>query len=1016
MARATALYQHHGVAMLRASTDPGGLDLPGDLEPDGPDGTEQVTAWLRQTWQRQEVRDAICAGSPSLAREISTLTDGCHGGAPEVRRTMLSLASYLLRWQRRPTPFGLFAGVAAVRTAPRSVAHWGGKDQIAARPDAAWLAGLTSRLEQHPALLDRLPVLAHSAGAVRGPRLCVPGRPVDGSANLTAVPLEVGVRLTGPVRAAMEHAQAPIVFANLRERISRQFPAASADRVTTMLHGLVASGFLITSLRAMVASTGVLDHLCAQLAAAGAEQLADLAPTVQALNAIRDHLAEPAPDLPTLAELAGQMRAMSPGALPLMVDTVLDCDVAVTAQVLTEAADAAGLLYRLSPHPVGYPAWRDYHARFRARYGAGALVPLLDLVADSGLGYPAGYLGSAGERAARKLTARDETILNLVQRAQTGGGEIVLTDQVIEQLAPRGETFLPAPRAEIGVEVRATSLDTLARGRFELLVTASPRPGSSMAGRFAHLLADQDCADIAATYAAGTPGALAAQLSFAPRKRSNENLTRTARLLPDVISIGEHHQADAHTLTPADLLVGADAHRLYLVHAATGTLLEPRVTHALEAGTHTPALARFIAELSTARCAVYKAFDFGAASNLTYLPRVRYRRTVLAPARWRIAAGDLPGHSSPTTAWEEAFAAWKSRWQVPDHVAVVNDDRRLPVDLRHRIHRMLVRTHLDRHTRIELRECADPQRLSWIGRAHELLIPLTLTAAPTAPTTLSAAGSHSSDPDPALLPGGAAVLYTRLHAHPARYDEILLEHLPHLTGTVPNMTHWWFTRHRQMAHPEADQYLGLYLALTGPDAYAEAADRLHAWAMQLRRDRLCSEVTFATYHPQPGRYGPGPALAAAEQVFATDTAAALTQITVSRGMGISGQALAAVSMVELCDALAPTTQAAMAWIIEHLPRTGKPLPTDPRDQTLAWSQTGHAETAAHAAVTTAWKERSDALATYRRTLPASANPLAAARSLLHQHHVRALGVDPDTERTTERLARAIALRHHNRQP
>ncbi|MGH3811560.1 MAG: lantibiotic dehydratase, partial [Pseudonocardiaceae bacterium] len=53
-------------------------------------------------------------------------------------------------------------------------------------------------------------------------------------------------------------------------------------------------------------------------------------------------------------------------------------------------------------------------------------------------------------------------------------------------------------------------------------------------------------------------------------------------------------------------------------------------------------LARFLAEVASARCGVYGPFDFGAARTLPFLPRVRYGRTVLASARWLLVADDLP--------------------------------------------------------------------------------------------------------------------------------------------------------------------------------------------------------------------------------------------------------------------------------------------------------------------------------------------------------------------------------------
>jgi thiopeptide-type bacteriocin biosynthesis protein len=57
----------------------------------------------------------------------------------------------------------------------------------------------------------------------------------------------------------------------------------------------------------------------------------------------------------------------------------------------------------------------------------------------------------------------------------------------------------------------------------------------------------------------------------------------------------------------------------------------------------------------------------------------------------------------------------------------------------------------------------------------------------------------------------------------------------------------------------------------------------------------------------------------------------------------------------------------------------------------------------------AWQARADALATYRKHLPPNADVDRVVESLLHMHHNRALGIDPDSERTCRRLARQAAL-------
>src|SRR5262249_32202012 len=107
------------------------------------------------------------------------------------------------------------------------------------------------------------------------------------------------------------------------------------------------------------------------------------------------------------------------------------------AAVAREAEAAAAALTRLTPHPSGSPAFRDYHTRFLDRYGVGALVPVAACVnADTGLGYPAGYRDTHLETPARPLSGRDARLFALAQQAALdGSGEIVLDDRAIAELA-----------------------------------------------------------------------------------------------------------------------------------------------------------------------------------------------------------------------------------------------------------------------------------------------------------------------------------------------------------------------------------------------------------------------------------------------------------------------------------------------------------------------------------------------------------------------------------------------------
>ncbi|WP_326596573.1 lantibiotic dehydratase [Streptomyces sp. NBC_01803] len=971
------------------------------------------------------MREAVEVASPALARQVAEILAQPQAHARRVRRAVLSVVSYLLRWQGRATPFGLFAGVAAVRLHDEPTVTWGENHRCTVRADARWLGALASRLERQPRVLERLPVIANSAAFVRGGRLVIPAQPPDGAEAVFA-PLEVSVRLTRPVRAALEAARRPTPFGELAAALSDRFPAAQPEQITGLLAGLVSRHFLLTGLRAPTTVPDALGHLLAQLEAAGVDDWPEVANLLTELRTVRGELEDHGRVVMSAAgkiraQVADRMRSVCDAVpQPLVVETRLDGRITLPEAVIREAEAAAGALLRLTAHPFGYPRWRDFHARFRQRYGPGAVVPVRDLVqTDAGLGLPAGFLGTPhGADFPPPLAERDARLLALVQQALIDGRqEITLTDTVISslQVGDAGDVLAP-PRVELAFQLHAPTVQALARGAFRLLVTAVPRPGASMAGRFAHLLPTADQRRLAASYAApSTDGAITAQLSFPPRRQHSENVIRTGQLLPQVISLAEFREPNDGLIPLDDLAVTAGPSRLELVQISTGRRIEPRVTHALEAGRQTPPLARFLAEVTTARCAVYGGFDWGAAASLPYLPRLRYGKTVLAAARWLLTGADLPERSAGAAEWEKALETWRKRLRVPPSVVVCENELRLPLDMDHPVQRALLRARLERAGRVELREAPTLADLAWIGRAHELLVPL-LHAGPRQRQAEPQAEGRPVVPGAGHVPGRAAWLYVQVFGHPGRQDEILTEHLPDLfdtwEGDVPT---WWFQRHRQMTSPGTEQHLGLYLRLSGPGTYGAASAQVGAWAEDLREQGLVPHIQFATYQPETGRYGYDAAMEAAHAVFVADSAAALAQISFAISAGVPPEAVTAASLVDLVTSYAPAPAEGMAWLIDHLPQQHGPVDRRLRDAALELADLAGEWAALRArpdgkGVARAWAKRRAELGAYRQQLASQRDPWSLLPSLLHAHHVRTLGVAGDRARLTHHLARAAALR------
>ncbi|ANW17970.1 lantibiotic dehydratase [Streptomyces clavuligerus] len=1006
-------HRWQGVALLRATTSTGTADLPRTLDLDN---TVLLQGWLARIWQRDDVREALRFTAPVLCETVEAVIEGRQTQARKIRRAVLSIASYLLRWQHRPTPLGLFAGTAPLLVGPDPSVSWGTKPKATVRADADWLTEIIQRLQASPGLRDRLPVMANAPVRIRDDRLVAPGSPADAYASHLA-PEEIAVWNTRSLAAAMEAARLPIPYRELRECLRTRFPRAAAGQIDTLLQELVSHHLLITSLWAPMTTVDAFGHLCTELRKADAETVDEVRETVQELYAIHAELSRPRSDRTTLGATIARMQTVSSVTrTPVLLDTALDCEVRIPQLVVDEVQRAVAALYRITPQPYGYQHWRDYHHEFLAEYGTGTLVPVLDLVSDTGLGLPADYTGSVRERAPKQLTDRDGILLRMVQETvMAGRDELVLTDAMTETLAKAVGTDdrTLVPRVEVAFEIHSASTTALARGDFQLLVTGVPRPGSSMAGRFAHLLPTEHREALAATFTDNT-GAVATQLSFAPRRRRNENVARVPHLLSHVIPLAEHREPEDGSIPLTDLAVTADDRSFHLVQISTGRPITVRVPHALEAAVQTPPLARFLAEIATARHAVYKPFDYGAAARLPYLPRVRYRRTVLTPARWLLAAQDLPSQTATTKEWDHAFDAWRERLRVPEHVTMTEHDQRLPLDLTHSVHRHILRTHLDGADRLVLRESPGTDAYGWMGRAHEVWLPLHTVPGEDdseRPARISTALVSEGE---AHLPGAGTVLRARIYAHPRRYDAILVRHLPRLVGrfgSAPPM--WWFTR-RSDVTPHLDLVLHIE-----PGTYGTGAEHVHEWARSLHDKALVSNLTLTDFRPHPGEYGHGPALDAAHQLFAADSATVLAQIRFTdQNPDLSPQALAAASILDLVQKFAATPEHGEEWFIEHTPQGSGRLDRSLREQALGLSTPG--DRAALSAlpggteVVEAWTTRATAVRAYRRALIDQREPLTAARSLIHQHHARALGPDTTTEAATLRLARTTALHHRHR--
>ena len=997
------LLQRGGMLLLRAAVLP--LHAQRTRWPSVDDPAE-CRRWLADVWAEPAFATAVRAASPLLAEAVDQI--GTEDAVPpkKVRKATVSMARYLLRAAGRPTPFGLFAGVATAQHGP-ALAQFGSAHHPVARPDTLWLDHVRRDVQSRPDVLPHLTVQLNDLALRHGDALDVP-LPGGRTAN---------IRVTRPLDVVVEAATAPVHCRRIIDRLVTM--GGTAEQASRLVTEALTANILTSGLSAPMTEHDPLGHilralapLTSQLDAATADLLRELEGVHELLtqhDTTGDSAALAAQDLWRTAKK--QMSALSgEGRARLSLDLRLDATVQIPGPVLNEAEYAADALVRLTRNQGEQPMWAEYHGVFWERYGAGSLVPVRE-AADlaAGVGLPADFPASLWTEPPVTALPRDELLMAKAwQAAVTGAEEIWLTEADLDQLSADTTARDPAinPHVEMGVRVYAPDRQAVDRGEF----TVSVRPAWStgnLTGRFATTLEGSGLREVYEKLPTLVDGALSAQLSFVPVHPHAENVARTPALLPYVIPVGEHRAPAGDVIPLDDLAVLSTSKRLHLVSLSRRQVVEPVVLHPLALEKQAPPIARFIALLGRGFATAWTRFDWGPlAAGVPYLPRVRYRKTILSPARWRLMPSALP--SGPfDRAWQEALAEWTRTWRCPQVLELREDDRTLRLDMSEPLHARILHGHLQRHPEADLTEAPSEGDLGWIGHAHEIVMPLVSTRPPLPHPDVERAPVFTSRMLP--NPGDAQQhwVQAKLFTHPSVMDQILTRRLPRLLEELgsPNC---WFVRYRT---PQEEDHLRVRISASSPHRHAQVTHAFATWAEQLQGDALASRLVFDGYRPEIGRYGTGAALTAAEDVFVADsdtTRYALADLT-----GQDRKVLSALGMVDLACGLLGDEEGTR-WM-STTPARGTGVPEVTR-QTLQHAHAGDLpqQPGWTSRLRSAHQARQEALVRYA-THVRDGQLEAVLESLLHMHHNRLMGPDREAETACRHAARQVCRSLRERQ-
>jgi thiopeptide-type bacteriocin biosynthesis protein len=618
---------------------------------------------------------AIAVGSSSLFKRIQS-AQACEKPSD----TAEAFRKYEKRMCRRATPYGMFAGVSWGRfCSVTNLRRNPNRITTSTRPDMSWLLSLVSKLDKNKIVrAENLVVYPNPQLLLNGDRLWLHR---NSTANHSAT---TQIKAIKSVKRALELSSGGIKFDLLCSCLRSEF-GVSQERSEELCHRLCDLNILITELLFPPADWL---QLCDKQLVLRDGSRNEMQKFKQALADIREWDETETKSGEHYLTLLESVQELAPPDTKnlLQVDSAFALDQnGVSHLVADELANVAEVILRLSTFPRYDSEISDYRNRFKERYQADREVPLLELLSPMfGLGSP--YTGLSGSQVNLSHKLRDAKLIELATTAlRTNHLQVELSEEDVTSMQLWKVDIVDAPKSlELFASICADSRDDIDRGCFELVI--SPRTGDIGAGRsigrFAHILGSKTIDSLKEIASAEQllSNALLVDVNYCTLGARYSNVAIAPNLRGHYISANSAPSVSGVEIPATEICIGVKQDRFYARWTRTGQEIEARSNNLLNV-TYAPEVIRFLLDIQNYGVPRPSPFDWGIVDSLTVLPRIKYKKTILVPARWRIYS---LAATKALDQFEKSLQLFRIEWNVPRFVQLSSsprDDNALFLDL-----------------------------------------------------------------------------------------------------------------------------------------------------------------------------------------------------------------------------------------------------------------------------------------------------------------------------------------------
>ncbi|MFI0434457.1 MAG: lantibiotic dehydratase [Parachlamydiaceae bacterium] len=868
---------------------------------------EKVSLSLFSEEDQVLIKEALAIASPSF---YEAMVKGKIKKAKQEEQIAKTLMKYLLRMCSRSTPFGLFSFVSTGSWKENSCVEFD-VTQVCkrARPDMEWVCNLIEKLSSDPDLFLYLPIRTNPLIFNAGDRTHLHYLRKE---NKEDESLLSSIRSNELTEALFESAKVTTTPIELKDKmISRLFyHHLDPNKVLNMIRELLNQQFLQVTILPSFLSASFFSNLVDNLSSFLQKRQNDLAQRIadppederenqcfkSAYTLTSDSIEEirsliesynnlsPGKGETLFKHLQMKMEEICPAKHYLQIDSFYTgSEVYLSKDVANELESTAEFLWTLSCCRSQLSSLHAYHQKFLDKYGTARTIPLCELMNQNrGLGPPDHYLNddaistqkdpSSVEKKWKKWLKRE---LELCLRKKNQ--EIEIPAEWMDEMVKEEEKQKAVPSFDLNCEIIADSVAEIDAGNFLLNVHFTSSKGGCVFGRFLDMLGEgtQDKLRIFLRDEEELePHSAFATLCYSPFPSRLANLNISPNLRTKNLDLV--HETD---ICLEDILVGATSERFYLTLKESSKEWVIAANHMLNRA-FAPHAIRFIEDVCDAKYKGVRGFDWQEMKERPFLPRVRFKKTILSPAQWNIDLFELGlSDNALNESIKEKFNDWALLWDLPRYLYLIESDHRLLLDRTCGPHLEHILLQIKKGEKVRLTEKIGQHKGQWIQSQRgvhfsEFTVPF-IKNKQYADSVKDAHSAHlrSIAPDFRFKLLGSEWFYVKFYLNASEENELLSKECLAFSQKVLDLgliVGWFFIRYN-----DPRSHLRLRFRLKEGASLTSFLPLFHEWSSRLLHQYFIYEMSLASYEREVERYGGEELIEYAESVFCGDCLASI---------------------------------------------------------------------------------------------------------------------------------------------